>query len=114
MAWVEDEGLIDAVTALSGSGPAYVFALAEAMAAAGEKLGLPSGLAERLARQTVIGSGALLGKVPDGAADLRRAVTSPKGTTAAALEHLLAENGLSVLMVRAMEAAAKRAKELSA
>lgn len=112
--WVEDEGLIDAVTALSGSGPAYVFALAEAMAQAGAALGLPEDMAERLARQTVIGSGALLAHSPDSAEALRRAVTSKGGTTEAALAHLLAAgSGLPELMKRAMQAAALRAQELA-
>lgn len=112
-AWVENEELIDAVTALSGSGPAYVFALVEAMAQAGEKLGLPPALAQRLARQTVIGSGLLLQQSPDSAESLRKAVTSPGGTTAAALARLQDENGLAPLLERAMQAAAARAKELA-
>ncbi|MDD5586884.1 MAG: pyrroline-5-carboxylate reductase [Alphaproteobacteria bacterium] len=112
--WIEDEALIDPVTALSGCGPAYVFALVETMAEAGEKLGLPPELAGHLARKTVIGSGALLGQTAESAADLRRAVASRGGSTAAALEHLLGNDGLPSLMLRAMEAAAKRAKELSA
>jgi pyrroline-5-carboxylate reductase len=113
-AWIEDENLLDAVTALSGSGPAYFFAMAEAMAKAGEALGLPPDLAAQLARQTLVGSGALLAAQPDaGVAALRRAVTSPGGTTEAALECLLAPDGLSGLMLKAMKAAAQRAKELS-
>ena len=112
-AWVEDETLLDAVTALSGSGPAYVFALCEAMARAGEALGLAPALAAQLARQTVIGSGALLASVSESAEDLRRAVTSPKGTTEAAMTKLLADNGLNPLMLGAMTAAAARAKELA-
>ncbi len=112
--WVEDEALIDPVTALSGSGPAYVFALVEAMAKAGENLGLSTDLARKLARQTVVGSGSLLETATETAADLRVAVTSKGGTTAAALGHLQAEDGLDALLFRAMEAAARRAKELSA
>lgn len=113
VAWADREALLDPVTALSGSGPAYVFALVEAMAAAGVKLGLPPELAEKCARQTVIGSGALLAQTDQSAAALRQAVTSPGGTTAAALAHLQAEQGLDSLLCRAMEAAARRAKELS-
>jgi pyrroline-5-carboxylate reductase len=112
-AWVDDEALLDVVTALSGSGPAYVFALAEAMAKAGEGMGLPPEMAERLARQTVIGSGALLSAAKESAGDLRRAVTSPKGTTEAALKILLAERGLDELVQKTMAAAAARAKELA-
>ena len=84
--WLADEALIDAVTALSGSGPAYVFALVEAMAEAGEKVGLPADLAMKLARATVEGAGELLHREPAvPAAKLRENVTSPGGTTAAAL-----------------------------
>lgn len=112
--WVAREALIDAVTALSGSGPAYVFALVEAMAAAGQALGLPADLADDLARQTVIGAGALMAAQPDRpAGDLRTAVTSPGGTTRAALDVLMAPDGLAALMDRAMHAAARRAAELA-
>jgi pyrroline-5-carboxylate reductase len=110
-AWVEDESLIDAVTALSGSGPAYVFALCEAMAMAGKALGLTQAMAEQLARQTIIGSGALLAQSADSAESLRKNVTSPGGTTEAALKTLLP--ALPDIMVHAMQAAAQRAKELS-
>ena len=110
---VEEEGLIDAVTALSGSGPAYVFLLAECMAAAGERLGLPAALARRLARATVSGAGALLDQAQEDAPALRRAVTSPGGTTAAALEILMADKGLCELMERAMTAAAERSRQLA-
>jgi len=113
MAWTDSENLLDAVTALSGSGPAYVFALTEAMAKAGEALGLPPELAVQLARQTVVGSGALLAQSKESVADLRVAVTSPGGTTEAALKQLLTQNGLPDLMLKTMQAAAKRAKELS-
>ena len=112
-AWVEDEALIDAVTALSGSGPGYVFALCEAMAAAGERLGLPAALAAKLARETIVGSGALLAQSTDSAEALRRAVTSPGGTTEAALNHLQAPGGLPDLMRKAMTSAAERAKALA-
>jgi pyrroline-5-carboxylate reductase len=111
--WVEDEGLIDAVTALSGSGPAYVFLLAEAMAEAGARAGLPRALAARLARATVSGAGELLARSdlpPDG---LRRNVTSPGGTTAAALEVLMAEGAVPDLVTRAVAAAKRRAGELA-
>ena len=108
-----DEGLMNAVTALSGSGPAYVFLLAEAMAAAGEKLGLPTDLAARLARQTVSGAGALMAADPDTTADqLRRNVTSEGGTTAAALSVLMAADGLQPLFDAALRAAEQRGAEL--
>ena len=89
--WVDDEGLIDAATAVSGSGPAYVFLLAESLARAGAAAGLPADLAARLARATVAGSGELLHRSPLDAATLRQNVTSPGGTTAAALSVLMAE-----------------------
>jgi pyrroline-5-carboxylate reductase len=110
--WVEDEALIDAVTALSGSGPAYVFALVEAMAKAGEAVGLPADLSMRLARATVEGAGELMAREPQTpAATLRQNVTSPGGTTAAALGVL--QGGLDALMARAVTAARDRARELS-
>ena len=96
--WVADEGLIDAVTAVSGSGPAYVFLLAEAMAAAGAKAGLPADLAMRLARATVSGAGELLRQAPETAEKLRINVTSPKGTTEAALKVLMAADGFGPLL----------------
>jgi pyrroline-5-carboxylate reductase len=112
--WVDDEGLIDAVTAVSGSGPAYVFLLAECMAAAGAKVGLPADLSMRLARATVEGAGELLFREEGtDAATLRRNVTSPGGTTAAALEVLMAKDGLAPLMEKAIAAAARRAGELA-
>lgn len=112
--WVESEALIDAVTAVSGSGPAYVFHLVEALAAAGVEAGLPAALAERLARATVEGAGELLHRQPEtSAATLRERVTSPGGTTAAALAVLMGEEGLGQLMARAVAAAKKRAGELS-
>lgn len=111
--WVGDEALIDAVTALSGSGPAYVFLLVEAMAAAGEKAGLPRELAMLLARQTVVGAGALLGGVPTDAATLRKNVTSPGGTTAAALAVLMGDQGWQPLIDAAIAAAARRSRELA-
>lgn len=111
--WVENESLIDAVTALSGSGPAYVFYLVECMAEAGRKLGLPADLAMRLARATVSGGGELLHQSPDDAAVLRRNVTSPGGTTAAALDVLMADDGMQPLFDAAIKAARDRAEELS-
>lgn len=112
--WVEDEALIDAVTALSGSGPAYVFHLVEAMAQAGRKLGLPEPLAAQLARATVEGAGELLFRSDLDPAILRKNVTSPGGTTAAALSVLMDETrGLPALMEEAMKAAHKRARELA-
>jgi pyrroline-5-carboxylate reductase len=106
------EKQMDAVTALSGSGPAYVFLLAEAMAAAGEGIGLERSMAERLAWQTVIGSGALMQQTGKSPLELRRAVTSPGGTTAAAVDVLTAGSGLAKMMRRAVEAAAQRSRQL--
>jgi pyrroline-5-carboxylate reductase len=106
------ERQIDMVTALSGSGPAYVFYLTETLEAAGKKLGLPDDIARELARQTVIGSGVMLDKSDREASDLRKAVTSPGGTTEAALEVLSAEDGLAALMRRAVKAAHVRSREL--
>jgi pyrroline-5-carboxylate reductase len=111
--WVDDEALMDAVTAVSGSGPAYVFLLAEAMAQAGTDAGLPAALAEKLARETVAGSGELLHRSPEPAATLRQNVTSPGGTTAAALEVLMGNDGVTPLMTRAVAAATKRGKDLA-
>jgi pyrroline-5-carboxylate reductase len=113
VAWVEREDLIDAVTALSGSGPAYVFHLVECMAQAGMAAGLPEDLAERLARATVEGAGELLHRSDLSPETLRRNVTSPGGTTAAALAVLMGQKGLEPLMVEAVAAAKRRAGELS-
>ena len=113
VAWVDDEALIDAVTAVSGSGPAYVFLLAEAMAEAGIAVGLPEDLALDLARATVTGAGELLHRSDLSPSTLRENVTSPGGTTAAALAELMAEDGLSPLMTRAVAAAKKRSEDLS-
>jgi pyrroline-5-carboxylate reductase len=112
VAWIGDERLIDAVTAVSGSGPAYVFLLAECLAEAAREAGLPDDLAALLARQTVAGSGALLAESPLSPAELRRNVTSPGGTTAAALDVLMASDGLKPLLIRAVEQAKKRSIEL--
>ncbi|MDE3114729.1 MAG: pyrroline-5-carboxylate reductase [Pseudomonadota bacterium] len=111
--WVTREALVDAATALSGSGPAYVFYLVEALAEAGVAVGLPREVAEALARATITGAGALLDADPRPAAELRRDVTSPGGTTEAALAVLMADDGLRTLMTRAVAAADVRAKELS-
>ena len=111
--WVEDEKLMDAVTAVSGSGPAYVFLLAEELARAGVEAGLPAELASTLARETVAGSGELLHRSDLPAATLRKNVTSPGGTTQAALEVLMAKDGLQPLMIRAIAAATKRSIELA-
>ena len=111
--WVTDEGLIDVVTAVSGSGPAYVFHMVEALAAAGVAAGLEPGMAARLARATVEGAGELLFQSPLEPAVLRQNVTSPKGTTAAALEILMGPDGLTELMTKAVAAAANRSRELA-
>ena len=111
--WIDDEALMDAVVAVSGSGPAYVFLLAEAMAKAGTAAGLPGALAATLARATVAGAGDLLDRSPLDAATLRQNVTSPGGTTAAALEVLMAIDGLEPLMTKAIAAAARRSRELA-
>jgi pyrroline-5-carboxylate reductase len=113
VAWVEDETLLDAVTAVSGSGPAYVFLLAEALAQAGAAAGLPPDLAETLARETVAGAGELLHRSGLDAAALRENVTSPGGTTAAALEVLMGANGLTPLMKQAVAAATTRSRKLA-
>jgi pyrroline-5-carboxylate reductase len=111
--WVSEEGLIDAVTAVSGSGPAYVFLLAEELARAGVAAGLPEALATKLARETVSGSGELLHRSDLAAATLRQNVTSPGGTTAAALDVLMGQDGFQSLLTRAVAAATKRSKELA-
>jgi pyrroline-5-carboxylate reductase len=111
--WTDDERLMDAVTAVSGSGPAYVFLLAEELARAGIEAGLPAELATRLARQTVAGSGELLQRSEVAAATLRQNVTSPGGTTAAALDVLMGADGMQKLLTRAVAAATRRSKELA-
>src|SRR5437764_10748033 len=111
--WVDDESLMDAVTAVSGSGPAYVFLLAEELARAGVEAGLPEALATKLARETVTGSGELLHQSELPSSTLRQNVTSPGGTTAAALSVLMGEAGLRDLMIRAIAAATQRSKELA-
>ena len=112
--WLPDEALIDALTGVSGSGPAYVFYLAECLADAGQVAGLPRATAERLARATIEGAGALLAQMVDQSpAMLRESVTSPGGTTAAALEVLMGKDGLKQIIQKAVLAAKKRAAELS-
>jgi pyrroline-5-carboxylate reductase len=111
--FIDDEALMDAVTAVSGSGPAYVFLLAECLAEAGEEAGLPPDLAARLARETVAGAGELLHRSSLAPSTLRENVTSPNGTTAAALSVLMGKGGFTSLLRRAVKAAAKRSRELS-
>ncbi len=113
VAWVDDEALIDPVTAVSGSGPAYVFLLAECLADAGVKAGLPRALADQLARATVAGAGELLHRSDLPAATLRENVTSPNGTTFAALQVLMRDNGLAPLLAEAVAAATRRSRELA-
>ena len=113
-AWLADEDLMDAVTAVSGSGPAYVFHLIECLAQAGVEVGLEPELSARLALQTVAGSGELARLSDDDAAQLRINVSSPGGTTLAALEVLMADGGLQTLMTAAVRAAEKRGRELGA
>jgi pyrroline-5-carboxylate reductase len=111
--WIDDEKLMDAVTAVSGSGPAYVFLLAEELARAGVEAGLPPELATKLARETVAGSGELLHRSELSSTTLRQNVTSPGGTTAAALEVLMGPDGMQTLLIRAVAAATRRSKELA-
>jgi pyrroline-5-carboxylate reductase len=112
IAWVTDEALLDPVTAISGGGPAYVFLLAELLENAAVEQGIPCDLARDLARQTIIGAGALLAASTEDAAALRIAVTSPGGTTERALAVLRGENAWPVLVSQAIEAATKRSQEL--
>jgi pyrroline-5-carboxylate reductase len=111
--WIGDETLMDAVTAVSGSGPAYIFLLTEELARAGIEAGLPPALATKLARETVAGSGELLHRSELDAATLRRNVASPGGTTAAALDVLMGPDGMQSLLTRAVAAATKRSRELA-
>jgi pyrroline-5-carboxylate reductase len=111
--WIKNEKWMDAVTAVSGSGPAYVFLLAESLARAGAAVGLPKPLAARIARATVAGAGELLHRSDLEAAKLRENVTSPGGTTAAALKVLMGRNGLDPLMKKAVAAATRRSRELA-
>ncbi|HVZ01237.1 MAG TPA: pyrroline-5-carboxylate reductase [Dongiaceae bacterium] len=111
--WVDSEDLLNAVTAVSGGGPAYVFLLIETLAEAGRAAGLPADLAMRLARETVSGSGELARLSDESAAQLRQNVTSPKGTTLEALNVLMAPDGLQPLMTKAIAAATRRSRELA-
>ena len=111
--WLDNETQMDAVTAVSGSGPAYVFLLAEQLAKAGEAAGLPASLAAQLARQTVAGAGELLNQSELDPAQLRQNVTSPAGTTAAALAVLMGQNGLGDVLIQAVAAATQRSRELA-
>ena len=111
--WIKNEKWMDAVTAVSGSGPAYVFLLAESLARAGTAVGLPKPLAARLARATVAGAGELLHRSDFDAATLRENVTSPGGTTAAALKVLMGKSGIVALMKKAVAAATRRSRELA-
>ncbi len=113
LAWTDDEALLDPVTAVSGSGPAYVFLLAELLEQAGVAQGLPPALARRLARETVAGAGALLSASAKDAAELRRAVTSPGGTTEAALSVLMDEAAWPRAVAKAVAAAAERSRALA-
>ena len=113
VAWVEDEGLIDPVTAVSGGGPAYVFLLAELLEQAAMEQGIPADLARLMARQTVAGSGALLAASTEDAATLRRNVTSPKGTTERALAVLMEKSAWPEAISRAIAAATERSRELA-
>ena len=110
---IEDESLLDAVTAVSGSGPAYVFLLIECLAAAAMDVGLPKDLANQLALATVSGAGALAAQSTETAETLRGNVTSPQGTTQAALDVLMADDGLKPLLARAVAAATDRSRELA-
>jgi pyrroline-5-carboxylate reductase len=113
VAWVEDEALLDPVTALSGGGPAYVFLLAEVLAEAGIACGLPPALARRLARVTVAGSGELIRDSTETVETLRQNVSSPGGTTLEALKVLMAQDGIQPIFLRALQAASRRSRELS-
>ena len=111
--WVDNEALLDAVTAVSGSGPAYVFLLAEALTSAAISAGLPAELAARLARETIAGSGELLKQSAIDPATLRKNVTSPGGTTAAALDVLMGPGGIETLLTTAVAMATRRSRELA-
>jgi pyrroline-5-carboxylate reductase len=113
VAWIDDESLLDAITAVSGGGPAYVFLLIECLAQAGVEAGLPADLAMHLARSTVAGAGELVHQSAEPASTLRENVTSPEGTTLEALKILMAEDGLQPLLTRAIAAATRRSRELA-
>lgn len=111
--WLDDEALLDVVTSLSGSGPAYVFLLTEALTKAGIAAGLSPDLSARLSRATVAGAGSLLAQSTDDPAQLRKNVTSPGGTTERALQVLMSEAGIEALLIRAVAAGAARSRELA-
>jgi pyrroline-5-carboxylate reductase len=113
VAWIEDEALMDAVTAVSGSGPAYVFLLAEILEQAAAEQGIPAALARQMARRTIAGAGALLAASTEDAADLRRAVTSPGGTTEQALHVLMEADAWPNTIRAAVAAAAARSATLA-
>ena len=113
VAWIEDEALLDAVTAVSGGGPAYVFLLIECLAEAGVAAGLPADLAMRLARTTVAGAGELVHQATEPASRLRENVSSPGGTTLEALKILMASDGLQPLLTRAIAEATRRSRDLA-
>jgi pyrroline-5-carboxylate reductase len=112
--WIDEEDQINAVTAVSGGGPAYVYLLIECLAEAGRAAGLPADLAMQLARETVVGSGELAHQSPESATKLREAVMSPKGTTIEALAVLMAPDGLQPLLTKAIAAATRRGREIAA
>jgi pyrroline-5-carboxylate reductase len=111
--WIDEEDQINAVTAVSGGGPAYVFLLIECLAEAGRAAGLPADLAMQLARETVVGSGELAHQSTETATQLRQAVMSPKGTTIEALAILMAADGLQPLLTKAIAAATRRGREIA-
>lgn len=113
VAWIHDESLMDAVTALSGSGPAYVFLFLESLTEAGVQAGLPANMSRRLALQTILGSGILAEKTKEDFSTLRKNVTSPGGTTEAALSVLMDKDAFKKLMMKAFRKAAARSCELS-
>ena len=113
VAWLDDERHMDAVTAISGSGPAYVFLLIECLEQAALELGLEADLAKQLALATVAGAGAYAADAREAPSELRRRVTSPNGTTQAALDVLMGEPGMKELLLRATRAAARRSRELA-
>jgi pyrroline-5-carboxylate reductase len=113
VAWLDDERHMDAVTAISGSGPAYVFLLVECLEHAAVELGLEARLARKLALATVAGAGAYAAEAREPPMELRRRVTSPNGTTQAAIDVLMSDGGMRELLVRATAAAARRSRELS-
>lgn len=110
--WLPEESMIDAACALSGSGPAYIFLMAESLARSGERSGLPRPIAQQLARMTIVGAGAVLGASDEDPAELRRQVTSPGGTTEAGLAALMRSDALDDLLAETIEAATQRSREI--